>query len=356
MMNMPDSAIIKDIVKIIAISFPLVYLLVKGSSVVVKDRRFFLIILGFSILILGALFDLSGDFTYLKEIPIMGGGDARHEPIEDIIGFIGFLLFTIGIVTEINHARREDAEKKRMIVKLQEQAGHLKKFDELKTRFIGDVSHEFRSPIASITLSLSNIIDGLMGEVTEEQKKTLQAGRQNLDRLSRLVSDLLTLSSMESGHMVMNRTKNDLSTLVVESYTSLRSLFESKHIAFRTACYIDEPLIWCDHDRIVQVFVNLLGNSVKYSASGSSVEVRISDAGKDLKIEVEDQGRGIAREDLKRLFTRFEQLNAERIEGIGLGLAIAKEIIDMHRGTVSVQSRVGEGTCFTVTLPKDMRG
>lgn len=355
-MIVPDSELIKDALKLIAISLPLAYILVRGRGIVARDKRLFFLMFGFSLLIIGALFDFTGDITPLKAIPLIGGDDPHHEQVEDVLGFIGFLFFAAGIIAEINHASREDVEKKKMIATLQQQTDRLKRFDELKTKFVGDVSHEFRSPIASITLSISNVIDGLMGDVNEEQRETLHLGKLNLDRLSRLVSDLLTLSSMESGHMVMRRSKHNLSSLVDEAYLSLRSLFEGKRIAFKAVCYAQRPEVWCDHDRVVQVFVNLLSNSIKYSASGTRVEVRVSDAGKDLKVEIEDQGKGIAQEDLKKLFTRFERLSVERVEGVGLGLAIAKEIVGMHHGTISVQSRVGEGTCFAVTLPRDVRG
>lgn len=355
-MFMPDVEFIKDGLKIVVIFLPLIYFLVKSRNIIVRRKGLFLLIFGFSTMLLGGILDFTDEFAILDNVFLIGARFPYHEAIEDFFGIFGFILFALGIAIEIRLIKNENLERERMIRKLEEQTQRLKKFDGLKSKFVQDVSHEFRSPLNSIKLSLSNIIDGLMGEVDGKQKEALSIGKKNLDRLSRLVADLLTLSQIESGKMVMHRKLNDISSLAQEAYSSLKPMFENRNIAFNRVCYLDEPNVWCDGDKIIQVFVNILSNGLKYSPPNTQIAVRISGEGQDIRVEIEDQGKGMSEKDLEKLFDRFERIDAEKENGTGLGLAISKEIIDRHHGKVWVESKVGQGTRFIFTVPKDLRG
>ncbi|NQT90012.1 MAG: HAMP domain-containing histidine kinase [Candidatus Omnitrophica bacterium] len=352
---MPNMELIKDGVKIIIISIPLIYFLIISKDIVLKQKRFLLLTIGFSILMLGGIMDFADEFARLNNVFLLGANFYYHERIEDILGLIGFVLFFLGIAIEIGRIKKENVDKKDMIQTLQEQAEQLKKYDELKSKFVEDVSHEFRSPIASISMSISNIIDGLMGDVSEEQRSALDVGKRNLDRLSRLARDMLTLSQIKSGKIVLLRRPNDISALVEEACLSLKPIFEEKHIKFSNTSYLKDPKVWCDGDRLLQLFVNLLSNGLKYSPSDTQISVRISEEGRNIRVEVEDQGRGMSQKDADKLFSRFEKLDAKEEDAVGLGLAIAKEIVTIHHGKIWVESKLNEGTRFIFTIPKDLR-
>ena len=346
---------IKDGLKILAIFVPLLYFFIKGRSIIIKDKRLVLLIVGFFVLLFGWCIDFAGDFKELDNVFLFGQNFPYHERIEDIVGVIGFILFSLGIGVEMKYINDENREKKKMIQKLEEQANRLRKFDMLKSKFVEDVSHEFCSPLSSIVLTIGNVVDGLMGEVSGEQKEALNIGKRNLNRLSKLVTDMLTLSKIEEGKMAMHRAANDISLLVDEAYMALKAIFDKNNISFNKISYIEDSKIWCDGDKIIQVLINILSNGLKYSPSNTQINVRISGKDNEICLEIEDQGKGMSQVDIEKLFNRFERLKAEREDGTGLGLVIAKEIMDLHKGKISIQSKINEGTRFILTLPRDIR-
>lgn len=354
-MLIPNFEFVKDGLKIVIIFLPLIYFLVKSRKIISKEKGIFLLIFGFSIMLLGGILDFTDEFKKLSDVFLIGANFPYHETIEDVFGVIGFILFALGIAIEIKRVTRENIEKKNIIQKLEEQAGRLKKYDELKSKFIQDVSHEFNTPLSSIKMSISNIIDGLMGDVPDDQKKSLGIGKKNLDRLSRLITDLLTLSQIESGKMTIRRNLNNISSLADDAYLSLKPLFTNKNIAFSKVCYLEKAEVWCDADRITQVFVNILSNAMKYSPTKTQVAVRISEEDDDIRTEIEDQGKGMSQEDADKLFNRFKRLDAEKEDGTGLGLVISKEIITMHQGKIWIESKLQKGTRFIFTIPKSLR-
>jgi signal transduction histidine kinase len=346
---------IKDGLKILAIFVPLLYFFIKGKSIIVKDKRLLLLIFGFLVLLFGWCIDFAGDFKELDNVFLFGQKFPYHERAEDIVGVIGFILFSLGIGVEIKYINDENREKKKMIQRLEEQANHLRKFDTLKSKFVEDVSHEFCSPLSSVVLTLSNVVDGLMGEVSDEQKEALNIGKKNLNRLSKLVTDMLTLSKIEEGKTVMRRGVNDISLLVDEAHMALKAVFDNNNISFNKISYIEDSKIWCDGDKIIQVLINIISNGLKYSPSNTQINVRISGEDNEICLEIEDQGKGMSQEDIEKLFNRFERLKAEKEDGTGLGLVIAKEIMDLHKGKILIQSKINEGTRFVLTLPRDIR-
>jgi len=347
--------VIKDGLKILAIFVPLLYFFIKGKSIIVKDKRLLLLIFGFLVLLFGWCIDFAGDFKELDNVFIFGQKFPHHELIEDIVGVLGFILFSLGIGIEIKYINDENREKKKMIQRLEEQANHLRKFDTLKSKFVEDVSHEFCSPLSNIVFTLNNVVDGLMGEVNDKQKEALNIGRKNLNRLSRLVADMLTLSKIEEGKIVMHRGINDISLLVDEAHMALKSVFDNNNIGFKKISYIEDSKIWCDGDKIIQVLINIISNGLKYSPSNTQINVRISGGDNEVCLEIEDQGKGMSQGDVEKLFNRFERLKEEKDDGTGLGLVIAKEIVDLHNGKILIQSKINEGTRFIITLPKDIR-
>jgi len=264
--------------------------------------------------------------------------------------------------TEEELAKRSWAHKKSgetlraLYHELNEKNQRLERFDELKSQFVANVSHEFKSPLFTINESLSVVLDGLLGEVTPEQKKILEGGKNNTERLLRLVMDMLDLSKIEAGKMEIRREKFDMAALVDEILTSHERETRKKHITLKRNLSRRASLIWADKDRISEVVINLLSNAVKYTPKKGTVAVKLTGTKKEIRFEMSDTGEGIQKQDFLKIFDKFKRVTAEKQEGTGLGLPIAKDIVELHRGKIWVESEIGKGSKFIFVLPKDLRG
>ena len=190
-------------------------------------------------------------------------------------------------------------------------------------------------------------------ELPDDQRTKLgQTILNEVQRLNDLTTDFLELSRLESGRMHFKREPVHLGGLVQESLELVRAQAESKEIRLETE--IDESLVPVHGDRKIlkQLVLNLLTNAIKYSNPGDVVTVALQSKGDEVQLEVRDTGRGISPEDQERLFQRFFRANTDdNVQGTGLGLVIAKRIAESHEGSISVESTLGEGATFTVTLP-----
>jgi len=239
---------------------------------------------------------------------------------------------------------------------LTEAKRKLEKALEIKSEFTSTVSHELRTPLAAIKEGIAIVLDGTAGDVNAEQKEFLDIAKRNVDRLARLINDILDFQKLELGKMVFKITENNINELVTEVGKTMVSLSEKKGLELAIDLEDNLPAIKFDRDRITQVLDNILNNAIKFTEKGS---VTIITRKKDnfIQVSVEDTGSGIRREDITKLFTRFEQLEKgieRKPGGAGLGLAISKEIVEMHKGKIWVESEFGRGSTFYFTLPVNM--
>lgn len=234
----------------------------------------------------------------------------------------------------------------------------LKTLDNMKTNFISNVSHELRSPLASIKESVSLLLDEVSGTLNSEQRKFLEIAKKNIDRLARLIDELLDLAKIESGKTEMRRLFINLVTIAEDVVNSFKALAENKDITLGIRTNPSLIKIWADPDKITQAISNLTDNAIKYSSNGSSVTVEVLDKGDFIEVGVVDNGVGISKENAERLFDKFSRLEdaiQNRVKGTGLGLAITKELVELHGGKISVDSEPDKGSRFFFTLPKDLR-
>jgi len=212
------------------------------------------------------------------------------------------------------------------------------------------VSHELRTPLTSIRGALQLAIQDLAGS----DPRLLNVALKNCERMVGLVNDLLDLSKMEAGQFRLARRRVAVRELVAAAIDSLGPLARVASVALTSEISPGLPRVHVDPDRMIQVLVNLLSNAIKVAPPESEVTVRgrVVD-NRFIELSVTDRGRGIPGRQLSRLFRKFEQLDRpSRGEGgTGLGLAISKAIVEQHRGSIGVASRVGVGTTFTVTMP-----
>jgi signal transduction histidine kinase len=244
---------------------------------------------------------------------------------------------------------------KNVFNKILDYAAHAKHSDQLKSTFVATVSHELKNPLTSIKTNIYNMFAGFIGQISEEQKKVLELCQSIIDRMTRLVNGLLDLHKIEAGVVDVKREKINLAEISGRQIKELQILADKKNIRIIKE-FIDESLVaWGDKDKLSRAVVNLLDNGIKFTPENGTVNLKIYPDDEFVKIECRDTGPGIPADKIGMLFNKFERLNATK-EGTGLGLAITKDIVEMHRGKILVESRVGQGTTFTIVLPRDLRG
>ena len=220
--------------------------------------------------------------------------------------------------------------------------------------FYSTVSHELRTPLTSIKGALSVVNSGLLGELDEGSAELIEIAAMETERLIRLINGFLDLRKIELGKSELHLASVPAGELVESVLTTLRPLADESGVSFKgnVRCKI---AVKCDKDRIVQVLTNLISNALKFSQKGQTIEVTCQTLADAVRFEVRDQGPGISEEDMKRLFTIFQQIDCEitrQTGGSGLGLAISKSLVEMHGGSIGVTSTVGSGSTFWFELPQ----
>jgi len=245
-----------------------------------------------------------------------------------------------------------------MADRLEESVSIIRRDRDRSRDFLADVSHELRTPIAAMRTFIE-LLQGPAGKDTSARSEFLDSSAVQLDRLDWLAQNLLELSKLDSGLVLLELRPDDIRGTIESAVEQQLAAAERKGITL-TVTLPDRPIrIHHDAPRVGQVVTNLVGNALKFTRRGGEVRVTArQDAGGGARIEVADTGVGIHPAELPRIFERFyrgSEANEARGTGSGLGLAIVKSIVDMHHGTIEVESRVGHGSRFVVTLPRDPR-
>ncbi len=237
-----------------------------------------------------------------------------------------------------------------IIRQLVEANAKLAKLNDQQAGFVSNVAHEFRSPLAVFEGALDNLADGLYGPLAGEQQDPVQMCQREVDRLKRLVSDLLDLSRIEAGKLTMQRNRLVLQDVLRSVGRLFEGLAKERGLTLVLELPAEPVMLVGDRDRLQQVFMNLLANALKFTGDGS-VTIRLRRDAHTAEAEVTDTGPGIAEADLERIFDKFERVGSQSEEGSGLGLPIARDIVELHQGRIRVESRVGQGSRFLVQLP-----
>jgi signal transduction histidine kinase len=244
-----------------------------------------------------------------------------------------------------------------MAARLEESVAIVRRDRDRGREFLADVSHELRTPIAAMRTFNELLVEGAAAD-PEARAEFLEASRIQLERLDWLAQNLLELSKLDSGLVLLELRPDDIRGTVEQAVDTAMPAARRRGVELRYE-YPDGPLrVHHDAQRVGQVVANLISNGLKFTPPGGHVLVRVGPEGDGARIEVADTGVGIGASEMPHIFERFyrgSQANEARGSGSGLGLAIVKSIVDMHGGTIQVESRVGAGTRFTVTLPRDPR-
>jgi signal transduction histidine kinase len=229
----------------------------------------------------------------------------------------------------------------------------LQQLDTMRTTFISVVSHELRTPLTGLKGYLENMLDGLTGPIGEKQTHYLGRMKYNVERLTRMVNDLLDLSKIDAGHVVLDCTALPMPDVLFEVIETLQPLAKSKNIRLRTEHYADLTMITADRDKFHQILINLIQNAIKFTPSEGMITIKTRLSGQYAQFAVVDTGCGIDPSEIDKVFTRFYRGKnvASHERGAGLGLAITQSLVKLHGGEIWVESILGEGASFLFTIP-----
>jgi signal transduction histidine kinase len=225
--------------------------------------------------------------------------------------------------------------------------------DEAKTNFIATVSHELKTPISSIKMSLKLLEDERVGLMNAEQKEMVEHIKDDCSRLLKITSELLNLAQVETGNLQLNFVKAHPLEIVNYAISAMRFQAEQRNIQLELICNNNLPEVSADVEKTAWVLINFLSNALRYSTEESKVEISIVQNNNEVEFSVRDYGKGIDEQYQQRLFDRYFQVPADsnNATGSGLGLAISRDFIEAEQGTIWVESQIGEGSRFCFTLP-----
>ena len=270
----------------------------------------------------------------VDELGTDGGGGGRQVALLAGVSAVMFALVVLrmrGLLVEISEHQR---------------------VQQLKDEFTSVVSHELRTPLTSIRGSLGLMAGGAVGTMPTQAQRMLEIAVTNTDRLIRLINDILDISRMESGEVVMQPRPIPARDLVHDAVEELRGMADDAGVALQARG--GTGVVHADRDRVLQTLINLISNAIKFSPEGGRVSVDAEDLGDEVLFSVRDEGRGIPAEKLQSIFGRFEQVDpsdSREKGGTGLGLAISHAIVRRHHGRIWAESTLGEGSTFFFTLP-----
>ncbi|HNX68262.1 MAG TPA: HAMP domain-containing sensor histidine kinase [Candidatus Omnitrophota bacterium] len=274
----------------------------------------------------------------------------RKFPVE-----ISIRAFTIDGQGRYQAIIRDITERKKAEESLREATEKERKLIQKMEAFVANASHEIRGPLGIIRESLDIVGSETVGKINAEQKECLAAGKRTVDRLIRLLGDLLKLARAEAGNLTLQEETFAVASFLEEIVIPYLSQISKQQLVFKMEIEPGVGEIRADPGKLGEVVVNLLTNAIKYTPPGESVTVRVKGTPAELRVEVEDTGPGIPAEFLEKVFDKFVRINSERQDGTGLGLSIAKELIELQKGRIWAESDGGRGSRFIFTLPRNIK-
>ena len=293
-------------------------------------------------------------------------GDQAAVAISNALAYREIALLNLSLEARVAERTRQLSEAN---AALEVSHRRLQELDQLKSDFVSNVSHELRTPLTAIRMSVDNLLDGVVGEVSPTLQRYLTKVQNNTDRLVRLISDLLDLSRIEAGRIELHRTKVDLVEAIQDVVDSLRPMAVEKGLELAIVPSPTAPSVFADRDKLQQILINLAGNAVKFTPRGGviTLSTRSGAAAQSgspppgaaapppcVEVCVADTGEGIPPDQLDAIFDKFHQVRREnryKAQGTGLGLSIAKSLIELHGGSIRVESQPGKGSRFIFTVP-----
>jgi len=287
--------------------------------------------------------------------------DVRFTYPDGAEGWLGFTLTPLrdpgGAVTgclllgaDITQRKQAERERHEQAAILQAANVKLKELAAVKDEFVAKASHELRTPLTAIKEGISLMLDAALGPINDEQLDFMKTVDENIDRLTELISNMLDISKIEAGRMRLQRRRVDLRQLLETTLSGYRAFAGKRTLTTEPG---EVPHVFADSNRIIQVLGNFISNAVKFSPANGAITFSLALRNGSVAVSVKDNGMGITQDDVPKLFKKFSQVGEgqNKPRGTGLGLALCKELVEMHRGAIAVDSVLGAGTTFTFTLP-----
>jgi PAS domain S-box-containing protein len=273
-----------------------------------------------------------------------GGRPENPNVIETFINQAAVTLQRNNAIKELNNVKKDREVQN---IKLQ-------KLNEIKTTFLKTTSHELRTPITSIKGYIQMLMKKNLGEINEEQKKSLEVMLRNTNRLDQVIQNILDTTNLQSGIMKLIPNKVNPSTLIKETTQTIQSFAYEKHITINSTVEKHLPDLIVDIERIKQVLINIISNAIKFSTDSSIININVKKEREDVLFEVQDFGIGIPKDKQEMIFDTFYQVDSSDVRqysGTGLSLALSKGIVMLHGGKMWLESTMGKGSTFRFTLP-----
>ncbi|MBD3178925.1 MAG: GAF domain-containing protein [Candidatus Latescibacteria bacterium] len=283
-------------------------------------------------------------------ILMVGGEERRRSVLEEDLKLLTIL--SAQLASAIEKSRLYKVMDRR-VNRLERENDSLRNSNKLKVGYISHLSHEFKTPLTSIKAYVESLMEHSEEGEFPERKEFLKVILNETERLIRMVNKVLDVSRIEFGQKTLKRENINLADLLADVESSLQPYLSEKNLELLKSVPDDIPGIDGDPDLVKQVFINIIGNAIKFSHSGGKIYIYTVEEPVSIKISIRDEGEGISEADIKNIFKRFYQAKTGLGRGVGLGLAIVKNIIEQHGGDIAVQSDIGSGTEFTFTLPKE---
>lgn len=239
---------------------------------------------------------------------------------------------------------------------LEEAHAQLKQLDQFKSKFFANITHELKTPLTMILSPLELTIQGELGPVTDVQKATLSSMLRSGMKLLKLINDLLDLTKLEESRIRLRIGQHDLVEYTRSLVAQVQPLAQRKSVDMTFEADVAHSIAWCDIERVERIFINLMSNAAKFTPQHGHIWVKLSDGADKVTVSVRDDGPGFPPDKASAVFERFYQVEmggTRKYGGTGIGLALARELVDLHGGRIWAEADVGKGACFTVELPKD---
>ena len=283
--------------------------------------------------------------------------------IWSLYGAVGLAVVIIAATTKrsVKQRNERDAAKQQLLATTEQRNRalelsneRLREADRLKSDFVSNVSHELRTPLTVIKGSVDNMMDGIVGSFDDQQQDYLDRLKANADRLASLIDDLLDLSRIEAGHLHLLPTDTSVRDVCIGVVDSLRPTAAERHVSLELPTDMASGTAWADPNRVYQVLLNLVNNAIKFTPAGGSVRLTIDHEGGFVRTSVADTGPGVPAEQRERIFDKFHQVGDadSSSRGAGIGLSIARHLVELHGGRIWVEGTEGEGSTFRFTLPQ----
>jgi len=253
---------------------------------------------------------------------------------------------------ELRRIMRRGLERRKLILETERLRTEKRIIEE---NFITMVSHQLRSPLVAIQQYFEVILSGIAGRIEDKQKEMIERARDRLQSLLSLINDWLDMARMDKGLIAERLEPLSLEDLLKKLVDFMKPLSDDMEVSVDLSRVSGNPAVDGDAETLEQVFANLISNAIKYNKPGGSVQIEIREEDGSVITEIKDTGIGIAKEHLPFIFDQFYRVDrkeGQKIKGTGLGLSIAKKIVDLHGGAIQADSELGQGSTFTVVLPK----